>query len=96
MGDSAGLSNAQSGLTVRPAVISTRLPVPSTGKPGGLQERSSTAQVGAEQLEVPMRFAVTRAALPQRPIAVSAGTFLVVICAALVILCAMSRSAAGD
>ncbi|WGD55055.1 hypothetical protein QA641_14805 [Bradyrhizobium sp. CB1650] len=42
-----------------------------------------------------MRFAVTRAALPHRPIEVSAATFFVV-CASLVILCATSRSAAGD
>jgi hypothetical protein len=43
-----------------------------------------------------MRFAITRAALPRRPIEVSAATFFVVICAALVILCATSRSAVGD
>lgn len=45
---------------------------------------------------VPMRFAVTRAQLPHRPIEVSAATFFVVICAALIILCATSRSAAED
>jgi hypothetical protein len=43
-----------------------------------------------------MRFAVARAAFPHRPIEVSAGTFLVVICAALVILGATSRSAAAE
>jgi hypothetical protein len=46
--------------------------------------------------EVPMRFAVTRAALPHRPIELSAGTFLIVICAALIIVYAPSRSAGGD
>lgn len=40
-----------------------------------------------------MRFAVTRAPLPHRPIEVSAATSFVVMCAALIILCATSRSA---
>lgn len=43
-----------------------------------------------------MRFAVTRAPFPHRPIEVSAATFFVVICAALIILGATSRSAAED
>jgi hypothetical protein len=43
-----------------------------------------------------MRFAVTRAAFPHRPMELSAGSFLLVLCAALIILCATSGSAAGD